>query len=309
MTESIFNTPLCSGNGQYHSNKPDAKVRKPYTTISLAEISTMVENPQQVHKDYSRWVIPSSLLSRNFAEQESNGNYCALWFDLDDNPPDLKSLEAIVRVIQGDCCHMLYTTSSATKENPKSRGILPIQPISGSNWKICQEVLTDKLTNNGIAFDDISHRTGQLCFLPNKGMYYDYRLNVDSELLNPLVHFQAEIEQKKAEIQQKELETQQRLELAKQRRKQRKFAPDTSIIDKFNQSFTVEEILLKAGYKQRGSKFCHPFSSSGSYAVSVKDGRVHSLSSSDPLYTGGHGVGAHSAYSAFAALKEAGLLS
>ena len=76
--------------------------------------------------------------------------------------------------------------------------------------------------------------------------------------------------------------------------------PDT--IGAFNRSYSVQELLLKARYDQAGDTFRHPNSESGSYSASVKSGRVHSLSSKDPLYTEGGGVGAHDAFSVFTVL-------
>ncbi len=63
------------------------------------------------------------------------------------------------------------------------------------------------------------------------------------------------------------------------------------LIQVFNDAFAIEEILILAGYEQCGDTFMHPESESGSYSASVKDGRVHTLSSSDPLFTGGEGGG------------------
>ena len=76
-----------------------------------------------------------------------------------------------------------------------------------------------------------------------------------------------------------------------------------NLIDAFNEAYTVEDILIQAGYKQQGNTFCHPNSSSGSYAASIKNGRVHSLNGTDPLNTG---QGAHDAFSAFCLLFNEG---
>lgn len=79
-----------------------------------------------------------------------------------------------------------------------------------------------------------------------------------------------------------------------------------SLIHAFNAAYSVEDILVQAGYDQRGKHFRHPNSETGSFSASVKDGRVHTLSSADPLYTGGGGGGAHDPFSAFEALFHQG---
>ncbi len=68
--------------------------------------------------------------------------------------------------------------------------------------------------------------------------------------------------------------------------------------------FSVKSVGMH-GYDQRGGKFRHPNSESGSFSTSIKDGRVHALSPNDLLYTG-HGGGAHDAFSTFVALKHGG---
>lgn len=77
-----------------------------------------------------------------------------------------------------------------------------------------------------------------------------------------------------------------------------------SVIDAFNATFPVEQVLLANGYDSNGQAFRHPESQSGSYSAGVKDGRVNALSPRDPLFTGGEG--AHSAFSAFVVLRFGG---
>jgi hypothetical protein len=99
------------------------------------------------------------------------------------------------------------------------------------------------------------------------------------------------------------------MEAAQLKREQRASIPDdgkVKPIDAFNAAFMVEEILLSNGYAQRGSDFRHPASESGNYSASVRDGRVYSLSPSDPLYTRDQSNGSHDAFSAYAVLEHGG---
>ena len=82
---------MMSGYGQHHTNEPDPqkpqKTLKPYVTIDLEGIRKLVDNPQQCDKSKAQWLIPSTLPSRNFKQQEQQGEFWLLWADFDDHPP------------------------------------------------------------------------------------------------------------------------------------------------------------------------------------------------------------------------------
>lgn len=65
---------MVSGFGQYHTDEPDPtnpdKKLTPYVGIEFAYIRALVDDPQQVKKSAAQWVIPSSLMSREFKRQE-----------------------------------------------------------------------------------------------------------------------------------------------------------------------------------------------------------------------------------------------
>jgi hypothetical protein len=298
---------LCSGFGQFHTNEADKdkpiKKLTPYVGITLDGIRTLVGNPQQVDKAEAQWMIPSTLMSRNFKAQEQQGAYLILWGDIDQDAPPLDELAEMFR----DYAFEIYTSRSATKANPKSRILLPLsKPLCWADWKLCQEILNDDLEAAGITPDRASERAAQLCYLPNRGSHYDSRNQRDRSLLDPLFDWGDEI----AVRRQKIADAVRELEALKKAAAERKAAlsasdaPDT--IGAFNLAYSVPELLLKAGYGQDGDTFRHPHSESGSYSASVKNGRVHSLSSNDPLYTAGSGVGAHDAFSVFTVLWAGG---
>jgi hypothetical protein len=83
MEVAEMNKPLMiSGFGQYHTNDPDPtkpdKILTPYSVIGPDDIRNLVNNPQQVEKKKAQWLIPSTLLTRNFKEQEKEGEYWAV---------------------------------------------------------------------------------------------------------------------------------------------------------------------------------------------------------------------------------------
>lgn len=314
---------FCSGYGQFHTNEVGKENRKPYVQITLEEIRQLVDTPQQVDKSKAHWVIPSTLLSRTFKKQEAHGVFWMLWADVDQSTRGLIAIAEIIESSITGCDYEIYTSKSATQDNQKCRILIPLnKSLSGSDWVICQQNLNDKLESNGIIPDRASERPAQLCYLPNRGEYYDRKSKRNGALFDPSLEWAIEIINTQDEIAHKAAELERLSNEAKSKREELKsnFGTKSSalpdLISSFKQAHTVQDILLQAGYVQRGDTFRHPHSESGSYSASVKNGRVHSLSSNDPLFTGGGGGGAHDAFSAFqilnhndvrdAALKDAG---
>ena len=163
---------IVSGFGQNHS----AKNGRLYIPITLSEIRQMVENPPSVDKAHGQWLIPSSLPSRVFADQEARGQFHMLWADLDRNAPPLEAVQQFLDGTLSGADFEVYTSRSATQENPKSRILIPCsKPLSGADWITAQTVLADLLQADGIEPDMVACRTAQLCFLPNRGALYDTR--------------------------------------------------------------------------------------------------------------------------------------
>jgi len=302
---------LCSGFGQYHTNEPDPKkpnkILIPYETINLDQIRSMVDNPQDTNKDQAQWLIPSTLPSRTFKTQETEGEFYFLWADLDKEPKELAIVCSALKNIVGASQYEIYTTKSATAKAQKTRILIILAiPLDGKDWLFCQEILNDKLEENGIIPDRASERAAQPCYLPNKGKYYDSNSNRMGELFTPLESFKEAIDQKKLAIASAEKEIQEKREQAAKRKAELQYTghEPSLLITAFNEAYTVVDILLQAGYDQKGDKFRHPNSSSGRYTASVKDGRVHTLSSDDPLFS--NGKGAHDAFSAFEVLFHGG---
>ena len=301
---------LCGGRGQFHTNefdpdKPDKKLTA-YEPITFDYICKVVDEPSTYSKPQAQWVIFSTLLSRNFKAQEDKGEFWFLWVDIDEDAQPVHLVKKHLISVIGKCQFEIYTTSSATEENQKSRILVPLNaPLNGTDWVLFQEALNDCLKALGVIPDRAAERPAQLCYLPNKGTFYKSLSNRDDNLFNPGKRFSSAIAEKKLAIVAAEQETQKRREVAAKRKADLLYTGGTSknLIGAFKETYTVEDILLQAGYKQRGNTFCHPNSSSGSYAASVKDGRVNSLNGTDPLNVGN---GAHDAFSAFCVLFHEG---
>jgi len=287
-----------SGYGQ----KFTEKLGDVYFNITLPDVLNMVDKPQTIEKTQAQWLIPSSYPSRVFEEQEVHGCYQLLWADIDTTPPPISKVASVLDDI-GNFQYEVYTSKSATKDNQKSRILIPLlSPLKFEEWQLCQEVLNDKLNAAGITPDIANIRAAQLCYLPNRGEYYDSISKRKAGLFDVEL-FSDEIKRKRKAIKQAEEATQQRLKESQEKREQRLAKGFKSPIDAFNAVYLVEEILLKAGYKQRGKLFRRPESKSGSFNVSVKNSRVHALSTSDPLHADKK---AHDAFSAFTVLMHGG---
>ena len=302
---------MTSGFGQFHTNEADpAKPKKKltgYVRIDLDGIRLLVDTPMEVNKSQAQWLIPSTLPSRNFRTQEQEGKFVLLWADLDEAMHTLDMVQAALSGIIDDADFEIYTSASATEQRQKCRILTGLfKPLSGADWMLCQEVLNDKLEAAGITPDRASERTGQLCYLPNRGAFYGTRIQRDGVLLDPLTAWADEITAKRETLVQKAVEIEVVKKAAMARRAALRLSDTPDCIGAFNNAYSVAEILLLASYDQRGNTFRHPASESGSYSASVKNDRVHSLSSSDPLYTDGGGVGAHDAFSAFCILYADG---
>ncbi len=305
---------MVSGFGQFHTNEVDptnpGKKRTAYTGIDMAGIRALVDSPQQADKAQARWLIPSTLPTRDFKRQEQVGSFWLLWADLDKEPQPIKRVAEVIDSITDGCDFEVYASRSATVDRPKARVLIPLaQPLRGADWVVCQEVLNDSLDADGLITDRASERAAQLCYLPNRGEYYDSASQRDGVVFDPLTSWASHIAAKRRAIEQQETTSKARKAEAEARRSALASERGTggkSLIEAFNECYTVQEILVMAGYAQRGNSFRHPASESGSFSATVKDGRVHSLSSSDLLYTGGSGGGAHDAFSAFSVLWHQG---
>ncbi len=299
-----------SGFGQYHTNEEGKTNRRKYNNITMAAISGMVDSPQTVDKSKGQWVIPSTLPSRVFSAQAADGEYWALWADLDKDPKPLDEVASTAATLSPGADFEIYTTRSAQQNKQKARIIIPLQTaLSGAEWHLCQQILNDRLEAAGITPDRANEGYAQLCYLPNRGEFYDTRTKRNGIHFAPLTEWAKTIAAKQKAIERAAKEAKTRMEAAQLKREQRASAPNNGKvkpIDAFNDDFTVEEILLSNGYVQRGSDFRHPASESGSYSASVRDGRVYSLSQNDPLYTRDESNGSHDAFSVYTALEHGG---
>lgn len=270
----VDNVKLCSGYGPKHTDKYHK-----LATVTLAELQSSMSQPPQKPKDEAQWVIFSTVMTRKHSVQREQGEFYALWADIDDSA-GLTFNDIVGRtcdVIPGD--FMAYTSRSATKENQKARIIIPLAcPVSGHEFVIWQRILNDKLEAAGINPDRVTERAGQLCYLPNRGVFYNSEAIDFAGPLDPDECWPEELagamEQQKAE--QAELSYRQQMEKANA--EARVSAGTHSPIDAFNAEHDLPLVLELCGYLRKGNRWLSPNSNSKSPAVSLTPDRRKWLS-------------------------------
>lgn len=288
---SIF----CAGSTQF--------AKPPFAHKTMADLCEAVLNPLDVPKQQGDWVLMSGHQCRTFKEQEAHGRYNGIALDIDDNPPAFTALLDFIEETTGCANAVAYLTKSATKERPKARAIVQLANALGyADWVLASSAFNDIAAEADIISDRATERAAQLIFLPNRGELYDGYFWRDGSGFDPMTAWAGRIAKKKAAIVAAEQELAERQKAVEARRSEFTASGNTSAIEAFNANHSVVDVLLKAGYQQRGSHFRHPHSESGSYSASVKNGRVFALSPADPL----HGERAHDAFSALAVLFFSG---
>jgi len=285
--------------GKFHTNNPTAKYAKPLLTVTYKEIQALVDKPQAIDKTHAQWLIPSTYESRDKPTQENSGLYGLLWLDIDDNPPTLSTLrDVLIKAIGTACNYEIYTSKSATKDCQKARVLVPLaRMVNYSTWHALQVYFNDYLEQNGIAPDRANEAANQLCYLPNKGAFYD---SISERGQGAFNHSSIK------DLAVGSGKTPPTTTTATTSNPTAKVAKTTkSLIEAFNQTYTTADILLNNGYEQKGDSFKHSLSENNSFNGSIDPatGRYHALSTKDPLYSSDK---AHDAFSAFVMLEHGG---
>ena len=277
----LSSVPLVCGSGKFHTANPNAKHPKPYGGISLVEIEQLLKHPESVEKERGRWCIFSShisKLSRDHEHQRQNGLYHAVWLDIDVHT-EKRAIQDFLALL-GVGYYLLYSTRSSTENKQKWRVIIPLcEPVKADLFGMITGVLNDRLEQSNITPDRASERPAQVCYLPNKGDYYDYHIN-HAELFNwQVLNAEIEAKQHKERLKLEELKRQQ--EHSRQHAIERMATGTESPIDAYNLSYPIEQNLAYYGYTKRGKKWLSPNSESGQAGVSVKDEKWFSSHGSD----------------------------
>ena len=263
---------LCSGLGCHHSPTAE-KDPRPLLTITMPDVCAMLNDPACDEKHAARWFIPSTLLSRIFEEQRQNGTFYCLWAETDEPSGTLRDMAARVADVVGVEL-WVYTTRSATPDRQKTRFLLPLaESVPGQVFVLMQEVFNDHLQACGIPPDRANERAGQLCYLPNRGAFYD-SVHLGRERLLHYDDWREPVAAIQKRKQDEEEEAQRQREISRLKARERVSRGQASPIDAMNAEYRLPDVLLQYGYSRRGNRWLSPLSESGRAGVMItKDGR------------------------------------
>ena len=288
---------LCKGDSRSHTDNPDKAHARPLSNISYEDIINLARQPLQVQKDKCPFIIPVDTPTR-IRKKILSGNFRAIVADIDQTKEDITSSNEMIKsILSCRGAFLVYTSRSATQTNQKYHLLIPTVPLTAYRWQVAMQVLNDKLTDSKITPDIACLNYTQAFYLPNEGEFYDY-YNNEGDLFNPMASWNSEMLAKHKEIEEKERES--RPPPTKNRSPEK----TEGIIPTFNNTYTVQELLTQQGYKQQKgtNNFQHPNSSTATYSASVKNGKVFSLSTTDPL----HSRHAHDPFNVFVILWHDG---
>jgi hypothetical protein len=268
-----------------------------YDTTNFADIKKRCTNPAAVEKQDAPAFIPSSYighLARSHEAQRQWGQFHCLTIDIDTGAHQIEFVLASIQQIVGEKVIIIYSSSSATQDNPKWRVIIPVRhPIAGADYRDVQEALFDLLGEQGLQADCAMARTGQPVYLPNvpplrrdengEPLFYQYSISGSSGLLHVPEVVAARAAAKKSQQLEAEQEAKKAtLERAEKNRKLREASGGPSVIETFLAEHDLTTIMLEHGWLPRGGDwFASPFSQSKGRSVLVMDQRAVSFTSSD----------------------------
>lgn len=277
-------------------DKPDQS----YPAISWPEIVRLCREPQAKDKVDADFFIPSTYRQhdgRAHQAQRERGSFRMLAIDVDQGNPSKADVIQAVRDVLGAVAMMVYSSSGATTDKRKWRVLLPLaMPISGDEYEAAQAAFFYLLRQHGLMPDGALARCGQPIYLPNvpmskrgpdlKPLFYDFEIVRGSNVfLTDASPIMQEVERRE---EQRRLANEQadkeRREREKQRADRRQQHPnDVNPVDVFNDSHTIEDLLLRYGYERQGGSahFKSRYQSSESFATQNFVTHWVSLSGSD----------------------------
>jgi len=251
-------------------------------------------------------MIPSSYAdydARKHEAQRDRGSYIALTGDVDGGNHDASAIESAVEAFAPGCARLVYTSAHSRPGDQRWRIILPLDaPCPFDTWFDAQIAFYRFMEARGIAMDHALARAGQPVYLPNvppahksgtalrgedgKPLYYERHATPLNTPGLPLAT--GNVADGIAAIRrQRVIDEQQREQMRREAERQRANRPQgdgASLIDDFNASNTVADMLAMSGYEQspkNGDDWKSPQQTSESYATRVMGAKWFSLSATD----------------------------
>lgn len=276
------------------------KAGAPYAVRPLGEI--FQAKACRLPKERAPAFLPSTYAesdARAHEAQRERGSFVALVGDVDKGDHPLSRVRALVEGFANGSAWMIYSTASATPSGKRWRVVLPLDgPVSFGLWYDAQLALTAHMVAGSVEMDTCAARPGQVSFLPN----------VPSEMCDeagePVFFQQASSDPEAAGLQlhtglvaagieaigrQRKADDAERERIRREAERRRKARPtssnDASVIDTFNRSNSVENLLALYEYDQSPRDrrdWKSRYQTSGTFATRVLDGgKWVSLSGSD----------------------------
>jgi hypothetical protein len=276
------------------------KAGMPYAVRPLGEV--LQANACQLPKDSAPAFLPSLYAesdARAHEAQRARGRFVALVGDIDKGDHSLERVRPLVEVFAAGSAWVIYSTASAQPSERRWRVVLPLEaPVSFALWYDAQLALTAHMVAGGIEMDTCAARPGQVSFLPNvptsmrdgagEPIFFE-RIGTDLDAPGlqlhggPVADGIAAIGLKRT---QDDAERERIRREAERRRKARSISSDdASVIDTFNRSNSVENLLSLYEYERSPRDrrdWRSPNQTGKTFATRVLDGgKWVSLSGSD----------------------------
>lgn len=242
-----------------------------YDTLTLDQVFGM--EPGSAEKMQALAIIPSSYCAfdaRTHEVQRERGQYVALALDVDTGNLSLDVVAGAIQAFAGDdTAVLIYSSSSASAEVHKWRGIIPLaRPVNFEQWQELQHALFRHFQQTtGIKPDYALDRAGQPVYMPNvpparRDAFGDpefyRRLIMGSEGLRPSSGKVREVIQAlRQERAAMDAEMERRRDKAREgaiRRTAGRGDGDSALdlIKRFNDANSIEDLLRAHGYDQKG---------------------------------------------------------
>lgn len=280
--------------------------------ISWSKIKAVLEDPlTDIYEKEKAPVIWFNNVGLRGEDKNKGGqkivSFTGLWADVDTGNRDINDLASIIGKL-GNFEMYVHTTDSSREGDMRYRLFLPLEkPCQQEEWLLAQEYILWLL--NG---DPCSLKAAQGAYLPIAKDTYKCIVNSGSPC-SPLLVIEAALrdDEYQNHLESKEIERAKEeaaINLAKESKPPSRISDGSSPINEFNRLYSPQEVCEKAGYIFKNSSSAyHPNSQSKSFSLSFVDGICFSMSTSDPLYTGGKkGDPAHDAFGCFSVLFHGG---
>lgn len=288
--------------GQHDTHK---KTLEPYSTRPLSSLFFLP--PTNLPKSAGWAFIPSTYCdadARSHEAQRERGRFVALTGDVDKGDYPIERIRGLVERFGAGAAYLVYSSPNARPGNMRWRIIIPLaEPVSYEDWYDAQNAFFDFMEADGIAMDRALDRAGQPVYLQNVPAVHSgsgtplravdgtplYFVSASSDNDAPGLRldatepaqFIAALRERRAADER--LRQEMRAE-AERRRAARPISSEGSVIDAFNQSNSIADMLASYGYEQslrNKEDWRSGYQTGPTFATRIMGDKWVSLSSSD----------------------------